>query len=163
FKPIWVTWWLGDATGIILLTPACVLAAIPGVTPWTIPRIAEGLLVLALAVVTGYVVFHGLVSQPQLALCIPFPIWAAFPFGPRATAGVVLVLASFAVWGTVSGLGPFQRPSRNDSILILQTFMSGLGVLSLIVAATVAETRRIERELRAARAELLGTVSSLRQ
>ncbi|HEX4826005.1 MAG TPA: MASE1 domain-containing protein [Candidatus Polarisedimenticolaceae bacterium] len=164
FNAIWMTWWLGDATGAILLAPACVLAA-AGIAPfrWTIEKIAEGFLLLALVFFVGYLAFHGLVPQPQLALCFPFPLWAAFRFGRRATAIVVLILAAFAVWGTVIGLGPFQRPSRNESVLVLQVFMSGLGVMSLIVAATVGEGRRVERELRAARAELLGTISSLHE
>jgi len=163
FAEIWLTWWLGDASGAVLIAPALVLIAIDTGPRWTPKKILEGLALLASTLVVGTIAFHGLVPPPQLSLCLPFPLWAAFRFGRRESALVVLIFSAFAVWGTVTGAGPFLRPNRADSVLVLQAFMGGLAVMSLVVAAVVAERRENERELQAARAELEGTVASLNQ
>jgi signal transduction histidine kinase len=160
YARIWLTWWLGDASAALLVAPALVLAMTEAAEPWTFKKIVEASLLISSVIVVGFFAFRGLVPAP-LALCVPFPLWAAFRFGRREAAATVLVFAIFAIWGTTGGSGPFLRPARHESILVLQAFMGGLAVMSLTVAAVVAERRRVERELRAARAELQATVTSL--
>jgi signal transduction histidine kinase len=162
-REVWLTWWLGDATAATLLAPALVLSAIDAPPRWTIAKIGEGFLLLFSVIGVAAIVFLGLVMPPQFSLCFPLPLWAAFRFGRREAAMTVLLFSIFAVWGTINGAGPFLRPTPHASILVLQTFMGGLGVMSLIVAAVVAAQQRVERELRAARAELEETVASLSQ
>jgi signal transduction histidine kinase len=87
-------------------------------------------------------------------------IWAAFRFGQREVATLVALMSLIATWSTLRGLGPFVRPSENESLLLLQAFMATIAALTMPVAALVWErkaveterTRLLERE-RAARAE----------
>jgi PAS domain S-box-containing protein len=160
YGSIWLTWWLGDATGALILAPALILAAVergPRLTP---ARMLEGAFLLAGLGVSGYVVFHGIGPPPLIYLCVPFPLWAAFRFGRREAAATSVMLTGLAVWGTVSGLGPFLRPTPNESLLLLQVFLGGLSTMILTVAAVVAAAQSVERELRDARDQLEVTVAS---
>jgi diguanylate cyclase (GGDEF)-like protein len=58
-----------------------------------------------------------------------------------------VVLAGIAIWGTVHGMGPFERPAINESFLLLQTFMGVTGLMTLALAALVTERRDIEQRL----------------
>jgi diguanylate cyclase (GGDEF)-like protein len=75
-------------------------------------------------------------------------IWVAFRFGPREAASVVVVLGAVAIGGTLRGLGPFARPAPDESLLLLQTFMDVMAVMTLVLAAVVAERKDAEQRLR---------------
>jgi integral membrane sensor domain MASE1 len=149
FGSIWLTWWLGDVGGALLVAPALVLWRESHVR-WNTPRLCEaGCLLLALGLV-GQMVFGGWfpgeVKNYELTyLCLPLLVWAAFRFGPREAAIANLVLSQIAIWGTLRGYGPFARVgSPNESLLLLQAFMAASAVFDMTLAAVVSERRRVE-------------------
>jgi len=149
---IWLTWWLGDAAGIMMFTPLIVLSAAPGQRRWTPARVLEALALLTTLVVTAGVVFGNLVLgglpiQLQF-LTIPVMLWAAFRFGGRETAACATVLSVFAIIGTLNGLGPFTGGSLNEALLTMQGFI-GVVTLMMLAVAEVAARWRIETEIRA--------------
>jgi signal transduction histidine kinase len=72
----------------------------------------------------------------------PLSVWAALRLGQRGVATANLVVMVVAVWATVHGQGPFMRATLNESLLLLQTFMSVLVVTTLLLGASVAERNR---------------------
>lgn len=150
---IWLTWWLGDATGALIVTPVLIAW-------WTAPRVRpptqgalETLAAGAGLFVSGLVVFGGLLNiiPPRIPtgfLSIPFLIWIAFRLGRREAASGVLLLSAIAIWGTLHGHGPFVRPTPNASLLLLQAYMATIGVTMLILAAAAAQRREAEERLR---------------
>jgi len=149
---IWLTWWLGDAAGALVVAPLLVLWA-AGVGPqWTGRRAVEaGVLALSLALI-GLVVFTGispaaLRNQPLAFVTIPLPLWAAFRFGPREAATATAILSAIAIGGALQGLGPFAVGDPNRSLLLLQAFLATVSVMTLAVAAVVAERRRAQHAL----------------
>ena len=64
------------------------------------------------------------------------------------------MLAAFAVWGTLAGIGPFGRDTLNESFLLLLMFMIGVTVPSLALSADAAVRRRSENALRAVQEDL---------
>jgi PAS domain S-box-containing protein len=74
-------------------------------------------------------------------------IWAAFRFGQRETAAAIAVLSTLAIWGTVHGLGPFAEGRPNEALLLLQAFLGTMAVMSIMIAAVVAERKRDEAAL----------------
>ena len=161
FGSIWLTWWLGDATGALLVAPPLILWANDPKVRWSGSRILEAmLLVLSLAAV-GQLVFGALLPSqapdyPVDFLAVPPLVWAAFRFGPRETAAATVALASMALWSTLHGLGPFVRSEQNESLILLQAFMGLSAIFALAFATLVAERKRVEEErlilLREARA-----------
>ncbi|MHB8114187.1 MAG: sensor histidine kinase, partial [Bellilinea sp.] len=55
-----------------------------------------------------------------------------------ATAAIVIV-SGIAIWGTTLTYGPFADSSKNDSLILLQTFMAVVALTSLILAAATTE------------------------
>ncbi len=153
FGPIWMTWWLGDLAGALVVTPVVLLWSFPLSQEWSRRwRIEAAVLLVALSLVT-LTVFSGLVpsanrNYPLEFLCIPFFVWAAFRFGQRAAATLILLVSVIAIWGTLHGFGPFVRASPNESLLLLQAFVAVIAVMTLVLAAVVSERKDVEAQLR---------------
>jgi PAS domain S-box-containing protein len=160
---IWITWWLGDAAGALVLAPLLVLAAVEPRPHWGMRKTGEAVLLFGGLVVAGVLVFQRMDPPPVMFACVPFPLWAAFRFGKREATAATLLLSILAVWGTLPGYGPFARPTPNESLLLLQVFMGGLAMMNLVVAAVVARGQSVEHELRVARDDLETTVSARTQ
>lgn len=152
FGPIWLTWWLGDACGALIVTPLLVLWFRKPRIGLEQRRNAEALWLLSVLVAVGLVVFvaPGLRSYPLAYLCLPPLAWAAFRFGQREVATAVGVLTVIATGATDHGWGPFVMPVRNESLLVLQSFMATMALMTLPIAALVAENRRAVAQAEAA-------------
>ena len=151
FGPVWLTWWLGDASGALLVAPALVLwvtnrIALPRV------RLAEATLIGVGAVATALLIFAGLQPAsvqhlPVAFLTFPVLVWAAFRFGPLGATTVTLAIGAIAIWGTLNGFGPYALGSQNESLLVLQAFMAVAAVTSLVLGAAVFDQSRSETRL----------------
>src|SRR5579871_4034461 len=144
FGPIWITWWLGDAIGDLLVAPLLIIWAKDWKLRWTTARAVEATLLFAVLVVSGLVVFGGIrvfgeTTYPTEFLCLPILLWAAFRFGIREAVSAAAVLAGLAIFATTRGSGPFARGSANTSLLLLQAYVGVVTVMSMAVAAAVQE------------------------
>jgi signal transduction histidine kinase/integral membrane sensor domain MASE1/CheY-like chemotaxis protein len=161
YGPVWLTWWLGDAAGNLIVAPMLVLWARQRSLAELRAHGFEGALLALSVLVAGLLVFggwplNGTRNYPIEFLCIIPILWAAFRFEQRETATAVAVLSAIAVAGTLHGFGPFGHLTKGHSLLLLQAFMATLAATMLPVAALVSERRRAE-----ARAE--ATSSMLRR
>ena len=152
FAEIWLTWWLGDMAGELVVTPVVFLWATDPRKPQTRLAALELALVLASVVIVGGLVFAGLGptsmrGYPLEFLCIPPLVFVAFRFGQREAATCVALLAILAILGTLAGHGPFARDSQNESLLLLQAFLMTLTIVTIPLAAVVREHARTEAAL----------------
>ncbi|PYJ82757.1 MAG: hypothetical protein DME22_17480, partial [Verrucomicrobia bacterium] len=159
YGAIWLTWWLGDAVGALIVTPFFVLWSAKPSLRWSRAKSFEAALFLVVLFLVCEIVFAGLLptgvkSYPLSFLCIPPLIWAAFRFGERETVTVTCVLSGIAIWGTLHGYGPFVGDTQNESLIFLQSFMGVVGITAVAVTAVVAERKRAEEALRTAHGEL---------
>jgi diguanylate cyclase (GGDEF)-like protein len=146
---IWRTWWLGDATGALIFAPFLLLWASNPRLKWSGKQLFEATVLFFSTLLTAGIifgpVFHAQIkSDPWTFLCMPFLVWAAFRFGSREVSGIVCLLCTVEVVGTVHGYGPFVRESPNGSLLLLQSFIGVEALTTLIFAAEVSERRRQE-------------------
>jgi diguanylate cyclase (GGDEF)-like protein len=153
YGPIWLTWWLGDAVGDLVVTPVVLLWYARPLVRWPRGRALEAAALLAGLGLAGLIVFGGLFPSrvkdyPLEFLCIPFFMWAAVRFRAREAATAILVLSAIAIRGTLLGFGPFARGTPNESLLLLQAFMGVAAVMTLILVAAVSERTRVEAQLR---------------
>jgi diguanylate cyclase (GGDEF)-like protein len=152
FPTRWLTWWMSHVTGNLVVAPFLLLWV---TTPMERPKILEtleaiGLLVMLVAV--GLLVFGGLFpsdikNYPLEFLCVPFFLWAAFRFGRRETATALLILTGIAMWGTVRHFGPFARDTQDESLVLLQAYTCVMGIMAVVLAATVADHKIAESQL----------------
>jgi len=113
-----------------------------------VPLVGLGIFALLAGVITlSALVFGGISGEALTFLCVPPLIWAAFRFGQKGTATAIALLAVLATWGTVRGVGPFAHGPPNESLLLLQAFLGTMAVMSLLIAAVVAERKRDEAAL----------------
>jgi PAS domain S-box-containing protein len=149
---VWVTWWLGDLTGAILVAPLILLFARPSADALAPHRPIELALLLVTIVSVGLVVF----AYPSVAgerlpiefLAIPALVWAAFRFGPRETAMGCALISALAVWGTVNGLGPFGAYPPQLALPLLQGFTAVTTATMIAASAEVAARRARDAEVR---------------
>ncbi|HET7341338.1 MAG TPA: MASE1 domain-containing protein [Methylomirabilota bacterium] len=150
FAPVWLTWWLGDAAGDILVAPALLLWTRPAAAALRRHAVEAGLLAFAVVFV-GLVVFGGLApfdsqTYPLAFVTTPVLLWTAFRLGPAASATAMVILSAIAVIGTARHLGPFVVGPPNDSLLLLQAYLMVTSVTVLAVAALVWDRQAVERE-----------------
>lgn len=159
FADAWITWWLGDATGALVITPVVVLWAAGHHYAFSRNEFLETVSVLATAAVVGLIAFSPLIEQtpgrdPLGFLAILPMLWAALRRGPRDTATVALVLAGTTIWGTLMGGGPFTSGDLNSSFLLVLMFLISITVPSLLLSADVEVRKKAEESLRGAQTEL---------
>ena len=147
YSAIWLTWWLGDMGGALLVTPLLVLWWIRPQVEWSRKQVFEAMFLILVLVVIGQTVFGGwlpsaAMNYPVAYLCVPILAWAAFRFGPRETTTVSFLLACIAVLGTLHGFGPFAGKTLDESLALLQSFLVITAVMALTLAVVVEERRR---------------------
>jgi PAS domain S-box-containing protein len=153
FGSVWLTWWLGDLAGALVITPVIVLWTMSSRASFARPAFMDSIALFAATCAIGVIAFSPLlgpsIRQAPLAFLAVLPlIWAALRRGQRDTATIALILSGFAVWATVAGGGPFHREPLNESFLLLLMFMISVAVPSLALSADVAVRQQTEAELR---------------
>jgi signal transduction histidine kinase len=153
FWAIWVTWWIGDLLGALVVTPVLLTwISLHFVRPNKRTYIEAGFLLALLAVVTWFVFsskpFSGIFHQALIYVIFPFVIWAALRFRQQGASIAILFVSGIAIWGTSQGMGPFSMESKNDSLVLLQTFLAVVALTSLILAVATSERRKAADALR---------------
>lgn len=144
---VWLTWWLGDAVGDIVIAPALILWI--GVKPgpsWSRRRAVEAIALAAVTVLVSLALFGGVFPSrhyPLTVLLWPVMIWVAFRFGPREAASAILIVSFIAIYQTLQGVGPFSVYGVNESLVLLQVWTGITAMTSLVLAAVVAAQREV--------------------
>jgi PAS domain S-box-containing protein len=146
----WLIYWLGDSTGVLLITPLVLTAPdLLRIRPRA--RIGEFAGLLLLLTVTCFVIFADLPLVPVklhvLAFAVlPFVMWAAIRFGVSGAAFSILLVATIATVDTALGSGPFSLNTPFTNAVLLDVFFAVLSVSGLTLAAAIAEREQGERE-----------------
>ena len=157
FWAFWAIWWLGDAMGVLLVTPLLLgwLQGTPRPRERGHPLEATALLVLTL-LLTIWVFSQGATdSFPRRPfLLFPLPLWAAVRFGVRGAASIVLLIAAITITATLNDVGPLLATTPADTVQLLQEYLAVLAFSSLALAALLQELRTTHDELDSLNREL---------
>ena len=145
----WLIYWLGDSTGVLLVTPLLFTPLV-----WQVPsraRSVELMMLLTLLTVACLVVFgdwHVLpIRMGILAFAVlPFVIWGAIGFGVGGATLTVFWTAALATVLTAFGFGPFAGNTTFVNAVLLDVLFIELSVTGLALAAVIAERERAEQE-----------------
>ena len=138
----WITWWLGDVMGVLLITPLFFVFRASRRFNWTPSRSIEVGVLLLLFYVTSQVVFGDWLNYqhyPLVYMLAPCLVWAAYRFGHSGAVISILMVSSVAVWGTMAGRGPFSTLSIQESFTLLQSYLLVLTIMTLILSAAANE------------------------
>ena len=146
----WLIYLLGDATGVLLITPL-VVAISAQQTGRRRLGLAELGLLLALLTTACFIIFGDLPLIPVrlhvLAFAVlPFVMWAAIRFGVIGASVSTLLVATIATVETALGSGPFSQDTTFINAALLDVFFAVLSVSGLTLAVVIAERERVERE-----------------
>ena len=110
-----LTWWQGDASGMIIVAPLLLSWSTPLVVRWPTAKIVEGVLLVLLLAMTTVVIFGGTgsdwTSVTLAFLALPFVVWAAVRFSQREVTTAVAIVCAIADWYAVRGHYPFGADS----------------------------------------------------
>ena len=145
---VWLTWWLGDGVGDIVIAPALILWI--GVKPapqWSRQQLLEAIALMLVTVIVTLAAFGGLFPTrhyPLTVLLWPVLIWVAFRFSPREAASAMLIASFVAILRTLHGAGPFSIYAANESLVLLQVWTGITAATNLVLAAVVAGQRELQ-------------------
>jgi PAS domain S-box-containing protein len=148
-------WWMGDAMGILLVTPLILSWVGAPEHPyqsrfWKLEALALTVLLFAACVLTlGPWLPNPLLHPPLAFTVFPFLVWAALRFGQRGATAVNLLATAIAVGAITRGLTPFfTRGSVEERLVYLHTYMAVAVVTAMLLAAVFAGRWRAEEALR---------------
>ena len=145
FASIWLTWWLGDAAGAIVLVPLVMTVNGFDAARWKFRPLAGNLLLWAFIGVVCYSIFSR--SIPLNFLLFPVLIIAAFRLGQFGSAMAVGIISVVSTYVTVNGTGPFSAGTLTEALLLQQGFIGSIATASMVLAAIVSEQKKSERKL----------------
>ncbi|WP_164932043.1 EAL domain-containing protein [Janthinobacterium sp. 17J80-10] len=148
----WFTWILGDLTGIAIFAPLILTWRANAGRDWNRQAIAEIILFSLAYLLCGLFVFT-LRGAPLLFLFLPFLIWLAFRFSQSEVAKANVVLVAMVTIGIINNTGPLAGAAFNP-LLLLQVFVSVVGITALALAATIDERRQATHDLKKLQDEL---------
>jgi signal transduction histidine kinase len=162
FSIVWLTWWLGDLSGVLLFTPFLLvwiyfLKSGDRLFSKVKARNYEVVLFFPVVVLSSGIVFdHWLFSHFIIGWAfwmVPVLVWTSVRFDIGVVVTYVLTASLIALWGTIHNHGPFQG-ALNESLITVQAFIAIIVISCLILYASVSEQRQIEEKLRLAGTQL---------
>ena len=141
FGPIWLTWWLGDMGGNVLIAPLILVWAVNlKKIQVNLKKILHFLISWAILSIITMNVFSGILPFPYL--CIPIAVWIAFWFEKKGATLTSIFVGIIAIAYTFNGQGPFgENYPPHESLLLVQLFLNVLAITTLIIAIAVHKIR----------------------
>lgn len=162
FLPLYQTWWLSNAIGILLLTPLAVTwlhaheRPKPKGWPWALEVLAAG--IVAAIISWSYFGWDRWTydTRPHSYMLLIPLVWAGMRLGMRGATLLLLLLALAETGMTVLkiGLFPLGGSSPADRILAVQLFLAAKSTITLLLSASIAERQLALEALREGEARL---------
>ncbi|MBP0023525.1 MAG: MASE1 domain-containing protein [Roseofilum sp. SBFL] len=174
YREVFFSWWMTEVAGIFVVAPLllCLAHSIElnqqTIKKWLQIRniaqfkreirqlldrgnsrvILEGFILFLLISWVSHISFWG--GYPIEYVLIPLLVWCVFRFGQLATTFLIVLVSANAVMGTAQGLGVFARASANESLILLQSFITVIVFTLLVLMAAIAERTQAEEQLHSA-------------
>ncbi|MFE9808205.1 MASE1 domain-containing protein [Streptomyces sp. NPDC005548] len=158
FWPVWLAWWVGDAMGVLIITPV-LLITYNLRRPLHASRWKEAVLLLvAVCVIVPYATRS---SLSLLYLVYPLLIWAALRFELAGSMVCALFASVMATVAATDHAGPFLELSDTSVMIKLQAFNGSMALTALLLSAVITEQRNTRRSVEQACQELVQVLEHL--
>ncbi|WP_044378312.1 MASE1 domain-containing protein [Streptomyces cyaneogriseus] len=152
FWSVWLAWWVGDAMGVVILTPLLLLlprARLPSRgARWT-----QAAVLALIACVLVPLATHSSVSL--LFLVYPLLVWAALSFQLPGSMLCALAASVAATVAATDRVGSFERLTDVEVMVKLQAFNGTMALTALLLSAVITEQRNTRRSVERACQELV--------
>ncbi len=156
YSSIWLTWWTGDAAGVLIVAP---LLLAWGRGPYSLPPlpvIAEAMILLSVSVAAGAIIFIHPAKMGSVWVYpnVFFPVvtWVALRLGQRAVTVMIMAISGITLWiavqhiGIFSPLGPLPNLPFAKALVTVQLSTASFAIIGLTVCAAMSERREAERQ-----------------
>lgn len=145
FILLWITWWTGDAAGILILSPPIMMMWNKKWQKFDRSMAAESVIVFVFLILLTFLIFWRNLNLDYLI--IPPLIWIAIRLG-RFNAALALILTSgIAITGTILGNVPVAEIADGKSLLYLQSYIMVCSIIMLCLSVLTHENRESEKSL----------------
>ncbi len=149
FPDNWLTWWLGDISGVMLITPIFLLLQRRSVWHARSSTYTGTFVSLFVLGVVSNVVFGNWIPEGHAESLLYMPLivvfWLLLTFDPIVVCLANLLIAVIAVLSTSAGIGPFATEVVTQSLFELQLFMTVYTLTGLTLTGVLTRQRIIER------------------
>ena len=151
FAEIWLTWWVGDSVGVLLVLPLVLNVGKQRLQVY-VQQYYQLFAWVIIFVICELVILSLISSENRqfmlsILLILPIFIWASMYFGIVGGSFVVIGVAGVVVWFTASGHGAFYSTDISEDIFSLWIFMVTLVVTMLLISASQLKRNLAERVL----------------
>ncbi|MFD3731961.1 MASE1 domain-containing protein [Streptomyces sp. NPDC058632] len=158
FWEVWLAWWVGDAMGVLVVTPALlVLHRLRGPLRWS--RWKEALVLTVIA--ASLVPLATRTGMSMLFLIYPLLIWAALRFRLAGSTACAMFASVMATVAATDRSGPFDGLSHEEVLINLQAFNGTVALTALLLSALITEQRNTRRSVERACQELVEVLEHL--
>lgn len=158
FWSVWLAWWVGDAMGVLLVTPL-LLVLVGAAGPLRLRRWKEMLCLGLAAVVVVPLAVLGDLSL--LFLVFPLLIWVALRFQLAGSMLCALFASVLTTFEANKQRGAFHDLTAVEVMTKLQAFNGATALTALLLSAMVAEQRATRRSVKSACGELAEVLEHL--
>ncbi|MEU3986674.1 MASE1 domain-containing protein [Streptomyces sp. NPDC026672] len=158
FWVVWLAWWVGDAMGVLIVTPILLMLhrsrRLPGLARW---KEATALLLASCVLVP----VAALSVMSVLFLVYPLLIWAALRFRLAGSMPCALFASVTTTLAATEGAGPFRGLTDVQVMIKLQAFNGTMALTALLLSAVIAEQRNTRMSVEQACKELAEVLEHL--
>lgn len=158
FGAVWLAWWVGDAMGVLLVTPI-LLTVYRMRPPLRLGRWQEALMLAVTAAVLVPLATRS--SLSLLFIVYPLLIWTSLRFQFMGSMLCALFASVMATLTATDAAGPFGRLSDTEVMIKLQVFNGTMALTALLLSAVIMEQRHTRRTVERACQELIQVLDHL--
>ncbi|OSC61953.1 hypothetical protein B5181_25870, partial [Streptomyces sp. 4F] len=155
---VWLAWWVGDAMGVVIVTPLLLLLYRARRTP-PHGRWAEAAVLVVAAGVLVPLATYSRVSM--LFLVYPLLIWAALRFQLAGSMPCALFASVMATAAAGDDAGSFGRLTDVEVMVKLQAFNGTMALTALLLSSVISEQLHTRRSVERACQELVEALQHL--
>ena len=134
-----LSWWMGDALGIVLFTPIVIALLRHRPFAWTPEYRKQAILMFGMLLVMCSFIFTDLSMelfgrQARVFMLLPMIVWAALSFNSRVVSLMLLIISFASLFSAASGRG-FFGSNTFSNVFDLWGFLITLGILGTTLSA----------------------------
>ncbi len=156
FSQVCLTWWLGDASGILIVSPLIILLGKEVSASVTSIRLREAVPVFIILAGVSLMIFRN--NNHVEYVIIPLLLWIALRFGRFYSACAVLLVSGIAILCAVTSSG---SPGNEASLLFLQTYIGVISIITLSLSVLAHERSESDRSRIAVQKQLFDIIEFL--
>jgi PAS domain S-box-containing protein len=149
YGPILLTWWMGDATGSLLVAPLILSWPNLPAFKWRKRKVIEASLMFLALVLIAAVVFAW--DYQVKFLLIPVLLWAILRFDLFETSLSIVLLSGIAIFYTLRHANALTGKDLNSTFIFIQSYLGVVSSTALFLSVAVGKQKRTEKDLLSAK------------